>query len=167
MNPAAVKACAELFAACLAFHLALWRWPGARRIPVLFAVFFAPLLVLLATALKAPAGALGDILGIALGHLALSCAYIQSYPAMVPAAPTLRILLLVAAREPRGATADELLGGIGSRGLMGEAIEPLLAGGLLRRQEGSDRIEITRRGLALLWPFLLLRRIIGLPPGDG
>lgn len=161
MDPAAVKGALELFAACLAVHLALWRWRPARRIPVLFAVFFAPPLVLLACAPSAVA------LGVALGHFALACAYIQSYPAMVPAAPTLRILLLVAAREPEGATAEQLRGGFGAQGLVAEAVEPLLVGNLLRRQKGSDRLEITARGRALVWPFLLLRRIIGLPPGDG
>ncbi len=162
MNPGVVLAAFGLFLACLGVHVVAWRFFGVRRIPALFAIFFLPILPGLAAAFRWP-----ELLGVLLAHAALSCAYIQTYPTLTQLPPTLRLVLLIAAGGREGAAFEDLRARLGAQRLVREIFDPLVVGRLLTPREGSTRLEISARGKALIYPFVWLRALLGLPPGAG
>jgi hypothetical protein len=98
-------------------------------------------------------------------HLSLAAAYIMTYPALQANSPSLVMILHIEASMPEGLTSGELGGLFDAQGLVGDRIEDLKTSGLIK-VEGS-RCAITPKGRALLAPFIILRRLLGLPAGLG
>ncbi len=167
MKPVVLFLGFSLFFLCLALHVLVWRiWHPQRHAIALFTVFlgpcvpFAALFMLFCSSLH-----FVDLLAIVLLHLALSCAYIQVYPALQAFSPTLVILLLVRKSMPLGVTQEELMSRLDTKFLMGERLQDLIHARLVR--ESDQNIELTPRGLALIYFFILFRRAFGLSMGKG
>lgn len=149
----------QLFLLGLASHALLWRLaPSWRRIPVLLACFLAPGILLAFRRQGAPLAEAWLI------HLALSCAYIQTYPAIQALSPTLRLVLFLQDSGKSGLSFEEMLARLEPRTLGADRIEDLLQGGLIR-QGPAGELSPTPRAAWLLRPFVLLRRILGLAGG--
>jgi hypothetical protein len=161
-----------LFASCVGLHIALWRTLRPRRhVLALFSVFFGPWLALtLGLCLLCPAGCRCPLCAswaaASLLHLALSCAYIQTYPAVQARSPTLRMLLIVRDSMPEGAAPADILARLDQRAMLADRIQDLVEGGLLR-EPAPGKLELGPCGLALILPFSALRRALGLGRGKG
>ena len=146
-------------------HIVWWRVKRPRAdIGAIFGVFLvAPAL---AYASMAVAAALHLIpmtpaqLLLSLGlHAAVSCAYVQTYPAMQAQSPTLYILLAVG-RAPGGLDDAGVARSLDPAALVGERAEDLLRNGLVVRQGG--RIVASRAGHLMARSFAAYRRWLGL-----
>lgn len=98
-------------------------------------------------------------------HAALSCAYIQVYPASQADSPSFKILLLVRKSMPAGMTQREIRAIFNSKVLLEDRLQDLTHAGLIKEYESN--LELTQKGHALILPFMILRRLIGLPMGKG
>lgn len=161
------------FALCLAAHIVLWRIARPRSdLRALVAIFFvvpsaAALLVVTAGAI-APGAGLPDALHVAAGlllHWALSCAYVQSYPAAQAMAPSLEIAYAVRRSMPRGLSREELLARLNTGALVEERVEDLVADRLVRLER--DRYVLTPVSAVLVRFFLGLRALLGLRQPGG
>ncbi len=108
---------------------------------------------------------MSDIIAVSVLHLALSCAYIQIYPAAQAFSPTLVILLLAKKSMPLGITKKELELRLNARLLLGARITDLLEADLVR--EIDQKIELTPRGEAMIGFFIAFRRAFALDLGKG
>ncbi len=166
MSPQVLAAAFELFGAALVLHVLFWRLlgPPKRHVPALLAVFFGPALAY-ALVFFGRREAL-DVCSVLLLHAALSCAYMQTYPAAQALSPSLQIVLIVASSRS-GVAVEELNRRLAGRVILGERIDDLLAAGLLAPGRSAGTLAITRRGAMIVPPFLLLRKILGLELGRG
>ena len=159
-----------LFALAMVFHVVLWnvRKPKGHFLD-LIAVFFA--LPFIAVAVAAWVGLVGtgfgpvDWASVALLHTSLAGAYIMGYPAIQASTPTLAMLLVIGGKMPEGATYEEVRSSINVDGLMDPRLKDLEVSGFVVESSGS--YSITARGRAFLRPFLIYRRLLGLPTGKG
>jgi hypothetical protein len=146
-------------------HVVWWRLRRpAADMAAIFGVFF--LLPSIAYAALVIGGALGIaaissvqvILSFVL-HLALSCAYVQTYPAVQAQSPTLCILLAV--RAARDGLDEAGIGrALDMGGLVGERANDLLRNGLLVRE--GTRMLASREGHAMAIAFGAYRGWLGL-----
>lgn len=161
-----------LFLCCLCLHVALWRrFRPRRHLTALLAVFGGPwLAVSAALLLGCPAGCgcglCATWAAASLLHVALSCAYIQTYPAAQAQSPTLKMLLLVRSAIPEGSTDEQLLRGMDQRAMLHDRIRDLMEAGLLKEHPGG-RLSLAAHGVLMIAPFAALRRILGLERGKG
>lgn len=146
-------------------HVAWWRMRRpAADIAAIFRVFLV--VPTAAYAGLAIGGALG-ILPISPGeatlslvlHLALSSAYVQTYPAAQAQSPTLAILLAVGS-SPDGLSEAGIARALDGGGLVAERATDLLRNGLLVRQGARIRPSPTGHFMALA--FGAYRRWLGL-----
>lgn len=167
MSPSILIVVALLFLFSTALHVILWRWRRPQQqIGWFLIIFLTPLpLLALAGVRLLPYLSLQDFLFIALAHLALSCAYIQIYPACQALSPSLMVLLFVGNSMPDGMTEAEIQARFSKKILLGNRIQDLLVSGFIR--EGHGQFEITPRGLWIVLPGILLRKMLGLAPGKG
>lgn len=106
-----------------------------------------------------------DLLAIALLHIAISCAYIQVYPASQADSPSFKILLLIQKSIPNGITEREIQAVFLSQKLLDDRIQDLIDSGLI--QEKASTLELTSKGKTFLFPFVFLRKILGYAKGEG
>jgi hypothetical protein len=92
-------------------------------------------------------------------HTALSCAYVQTYPAVQAQSPTLTILLAVGSAS-EGLTGAGIVRSLDANGLVAERATDLLRNGLLVRQ--GSRIRPSRIGHLMALAFGAYRRWLGL-----
>jgi hypothetical protein len=152
-------------ALAMTVHVAWWRVRRpAADIAAIFAIFLvAPTVAYgvlavggwLALLPLSPAEAL---LSLVL-HTALSCAYVQTYPAVQAQSPTLAILLAVGSAAD-GLTDAGIVQALDANGLVAERATDLLRNGLLVR-EGS-RVRPSRIGHFMAVAFGAYRRWLGL-----
>lgn len=158
---------AVLFAACFLWHVLLWH----RNIPrnhglALTAIFLIPWLsfAVLAVCFSGSAAFRADIFSLAILHLSLSLAYIFTYPALEGVSPSLAILILIE-KSRTGLTEEEIARQFDEAVLWDKKLCDLLSSGLVART--GDRLAITAKGKFFTAPFILLRRLLGLPMGRG
>ena len=152
---------------CLGVHVTFWRLQHPKRHALtLISIFSVPLLGLLPfSRLLWPDLSWVDVAAVGLLHLATSCAYIQIYPASQADSPSLKILLLVEKSMPAGMTERQIQALFSSKQLLEERVQDLLDSGLVN--EHANNLELTTKGHMLILPFIVLRRLIGLPAGQG
>ena len=161
---------ALLFAVAIVFHVVLWnvRKPRGHFLALIVVFFVCPSLAAL---VAVAAGFVGagftsvDWASVALLHTALAGVYIMGYPAIQASTPTLAMLLAIGSKMPTGATYDEVKSSINVGGLMDPRLKDLEVSGFAVESEGL--YSITARGRAFLRPFLVYRKILGLPTGKG
>ncbi len=155
-----------LFLFCLLLHIAVWRIAHpSRHALVLLAVFFLPLPAFALLFMKVLLGAWPDLAAIAVLHIALSCAYIQIYPAAQAFSPTLVMLILAKRSMPHGLTRVELQSKLNDDFFLGARIKDLLDAGLVAEDQG--RLVLTRQGTRLIGFFIAFRASLGLEMGKG
>lgn len=156
-----------VFFCCLVAHILLWRIGHPRNHALaLLGVFLGLGGALLALLwLLCPVCSMLDLFALVLLHISLSCVYIQIYPASQADSPSLKILVLVGRSMPDGMTEAEIQKHFASEDLFTARLRDLLAVGQVR-QDG-DSLILTSKGLALVVPFLALRKTLGLPAGKG
>jgi hypothetical protein len=159
-----VVACASVALAMVA-HVAWWRWRRpAADIAAIFQVFLiVPTLAAAALALGAamrlvPLSPQEVLLSFAL-HAALSCAYVQTYPAVQAQSPTLAILLAVGA-APEGLDDAGIVQALDATALVGERASDLVRNGLLVCE--GTRIRPSWAGRIIAVAFGAYRRWLGL-----
>jgi hypothetical protein len=155
------------FLTCLAVHVLVWRLRRPRRQVLALAVVFwaAPVAAWSACGLLGMCAAPGwDAVASALLHFALTCAYIQTYPAISDLSPSLLIMPLVA--RPEGASFEQILGQLNRPMLLEERIHYLIRARLVR-PASDGRLELTVRSRALVALFVAMRRVLGMPAGQG
>ena len=157
-----------LFFFCLALHVILWRRrrPG-HHILSLLTIFLVPLAVFAILFLTGWFGSKPgiDLIAIGLLHLAMTAAYIQTYPAIYAISPSLRIALLVHGSMPAGMTQEEIFGRFDSKELLEDRIQDLVDARLVHQTDGNLRL--ARKGTIAIVPFVILRKILGLEVGRG
>lgn len=163
-----------LFLASICLHVIVWRLLRPKSyLKALSAVFFiVPASVFVIYVILFP-GALpalssfdtADLAALFLLYLLLAAAYILSYPSIQARSPSLLMLLVIEESMPRGRKFGELERLFSSRGLVGDRLDDLLQGGFIK--VSGQGCSITFRGRLLLGPFALLRRLLGLPAGEG
>lgn len=134
--------------------------------PALVSAFFFPWLAvtLLWFALAKDPSVFDRMALLALLHLSLSTAYVFTYPALEGLSPSLIILTLIE-KEASGMTEDQIACHFDVETLWGKKIEGLVGSGLVK--ETADRLRITGRGRIFIFPYIALRRFLGLPMGGG
>jgi hypothetical protein len=160
------------FAISLAIHVTIWRArrPRADMTAILRLLIGAPVLAFAAAASLLALGvvprwvAMDELAAIALLHLALSAAYVQTYPASQARSPSLLIALAVG-DAPDGLTREEIAARLPGGELVGTRIEDLSANALVRRK--GDLFVASPAGLALAGFFHGYRRLLGLGRGKG
>ncbi len=98
-------------------------------------------------------------------HIALSLAYIFSYPAAQARCPTFAILLVIKSAMPRGATRDEILSCFSQEEVMGPRVHDLVTETLVKNKQGW--LELSRKGRILIKGFKIFRKLSALPMGRG
>jgi hypothetical protein len=154
------------FAATLAAHIAVWQLVRPRREMLwLFVLFLLlPVIVAIVAVVSGRAG-LPEMLAVWLLHVALSMAYVQTYPAIREEIPSFRILLAISAAGERGLSRDEVLALFENSSLFADKMTDLDNDGLLRRVDG--RLRLTRAGRLIALVFHRYRRLLGLESGLG
>ena len=157
----------SFFLICLVIHILIWRIRHPQRHALaLSAIFLFPVLpMVLLIHLIGQELPLFDLVSIALLHVALSCAYIQIYPASQADSPSLRLLIHVQQSMPRGLSVEEIYPLFDPLHLFQARIQDLLSSGLVQKTNGL--LDLTPKGRALILPFVLFRQMLGLPPGRG
>lgn len=158
-----------LFSFSFSLHIMIWRWWRPRyRILILFFLFFIlPLVFLKADGIRGVPHPLeyASVFAIMLLHIALSCAYIQTYPAAEAVSPSLEILIQVHKAMPRGLSQEQILRQLNTHQLFDARIQDLVTAGLIKNSKSI--LEPTFLGYAIVLPFLLFRKILALPAGEG
>jgi len=151
---------------CFLVHITLWRWRRPRNHGLaLVAIFSIPLACTFACLLFLHVDIrLNDLFPILLLHLSLSSAYILTYPAIEGLSLSLVCLHALGA-ECAGLTANELLLRVDAASLRDTKIQDLLNSGLI--VGSAENLRVTTKGKYFVGPFVLLRRLLGLPPGQG
>ena len=166
-----------IFIVSMVVHIVYWRFFPTRKallVPLLVAFAVVPAVaVLLFYFIIAPAlgffaigggSATTTILSFCL-HLALSFAYIMTYPAIQARCPTLSMLLVIGREMPEGAKLEQLASTFDVEDFLDPRIRDLFDSELIEESDGAYRT--TRKGQNMLKPFLILRALLGLPTGKG
>ena len=134
---------------------------------VLFLIFFSVLVIFTAfvwsSRIPIP---LTNLAAIGLLYTALSCAYVQVYPASQADSPSFRILLLVEQAGKDGLAEDKIRTFLTTKTLLDDRINDLLLSKLIH-ESAEGALSLTQKGKILILPFLILRNLIGLPKGAG
>lgn len=145
---------ASSFGAILS-HFLLWHFsPPRRPLPLLVGILF-----LIPTPLLWWHGTPAALVL----HLLICANYLAIYPALQATSPTLKMLNIIGGRA-EGITEDALVAAVASQKMVTDRIEELRAAGLLTKPNGQA---LTRRGALLARAFVLFRRSLGLPLGEG
>jgi len=182
------------FSVCLLFHVILWQFRRPyHHALALFGIFFLGggfLLMVSAFLMRSLSGT--DWLAIGLMHVALSCGYIQLYPASQANSPSVTLLMAVRKSMPAGLTDEDIHalfetrsavhppsqktpegGGLPLRGCrplsswggLQDRVEELVVSGLV--QDEAGQLSLTHRGRAFISPFIYFRKMLGIPEGKG
>lgn len=154
------------FAATLAIHVVIWRLCKVRREMLwVFLLFLILPIVVIGFAVAFGYAGMLDALAVWLAHVALSAAYVQTYPAFREEIPSFRILLAISAAGERGMTQEEVLSLFEKSSLFADKMMDLNNDGLLREVDG--RLRLTRAGRLIALAFYRYRRLLGLESGLG
>lgn len=154
------------FAATLAVHVVIWRLCRVRREMLWVFVLFLLLPLAAALALALSGHVLAEyVLAGWLIHIALSAAYVLTYPAFREEIPSFRILRTLAQAGERGMTQEEVLSLLEKSSLFSDKMTDLTSDGLLREVSGHVRLTLAGRAIAVL--FRSYRRVLGLQSGLG
>jgi hypothetical protein len=163
------------FIASMALHVIVWRVLVPKtHVKYLLIIFFAvPLtahIVWFAAVNKfgastLPAISLIEIIAVYMFHITLAAAYIASYPAMHAQCPTLSMLLIIGRSMPEGARDNELNSTFEVAHLLEPRLLDLVNSGMVNKTD--DSYTIAGKGLLILSPLLMLRKLLGLPTGSG
>lgn len=165
MNPSILLIGIVTFLFCFFMHVIWWRCQRPKNdISVLFLIFFLiPLIFsVFAIILRMP---FFNIISIDLLHVALSSAYIMSYPAAQAGCPSLDILLIVSGSMPKGIEKEEIKILLGSDILLDISIQQMIEEGLVK--EADNKIIPTKFGNLAASFFILFRSFLGLKQGSG
>ena len=166
MSPEVIFLGAGTFLVCLAAHVILWRLRRPHRHALaLLAVFFMGGASLLSLERVIFHLGIENWIAVALLHFAMSCGYIQLYPASQAQSPSVTILLAVKKSMPRGMSEAEIVSLINPGKIFHDRIEDLTASGLVTGQNGT--LALTARGRAFIRPFMIYRALLGIPEGKG
>jgi hypothetical protein len=156
-----------LLLVCFSAHTVVWRWRRPQnQAAALCAIFLLPLVAIAPLFLFSKKSDLltQELFPILLLHFSLTSTYVLTYPALEGLSPSLACLLWIG-KEPAGLTAAELRSRFDEAVLGDTKIQDLLESGLVSRSDGN--LSLTARGKCFVWPFVLLRRLLGLPLGQG
>ena len=106
-----------------------------------------------------------DIVFTFLLHIALSSAYIMSYPLFQADCSSLKIILAISSYMPEGLTEEAINKLFSQDILLYDRMEDLVNDGLILSKNGSWVMSYKGRLLSLA--FFIYRRLLGLPPGEG
>jgi|SRR3990172_2514210 len=172
MNPRIFIFGTLLFILCLAAHILLWRIRIPKRDAlVLFFIFLAVpvfIFLFLAGPVKlhfSPPVSGAETVFIFLLHLSLSLVYVSSYPAAQAISPSLDILLGISAAREKRMTEEDILGRYNDAELVTARIDDLRTSVLVAHE--GDNFQLTRIGKAVIVFFIVYRKILGLPLGEG
>lgn len=148
-------------------HILIWRFGRPRNDAIVLAfVFLAPLFILPLLAGNIAQGLnAADFAAICLLQISLACAYIQIYPASQAQSPSLKIMMIVESGMPAGVTEEQIRKSFRQESLFDERLDDLLLSGLV--EEVNGRLQLTARGRQFITPFLMIRKAVGLPFGEG
>lgn len=161
-----------VFMVCLSIHVLVWR----TKRPVndslmLFVIFvFIPVIIsmlplVLSYGVRFINLSPAEIIMLLFFHLALSTAYIASYPAVQAVSPSLDILLITASSKTKKLTEKDILNNYNDAELVTARVDDLKTS-LLVSQRG-DCFELTHMGKIIIGIFILYRKMLGLPIGEG
>ena len=164
MSPVLLLYGLTVFVICLCIHLLLWRIrrPGNEVLVLLLIFFIMPLLVICFSRFLYGVEFLShpvNLATISLLHMALSSAYIATYPAAKATSPTLKILLIVASAMPTGLTRADIVNHVDVPELFSNYLKDLECS--LIAKEG-DGFVLTWKGRLTVSFFILFRRMLGL-----
>lgn len=168
-----------VFFICLCIHVAVWRTRFPKNRPAaLFLIFIllpgiaAAILsslnyLYVITSFDGQAAVIPyvELAGACLLHFSLSAAYIMSYPAVEAVSPSLMITLIIGGSNGSGVTKEELVSTFDGRFLLEPRIKDLIDADMVTEVRGLH--SLTRRGKRFVMPFIVLRRVLGLPVGGG
>jgi len=161
-----------LFSIILALHIIIWRIKiPANDAGVLILIFLVvpACAVLGAAGLKYLQGPVPfsyeDMTGVILLHTALSLVYVSTYPAVQAVSPSLDILLLIS-KSPHGKMPEEEIVEQyrGSR-IVTDRVGDLRIYNLISEKDGC--FELKPVALAIVLCFVIYRKLLGLPVGEG
>jgi hypothetical protein len=162
------------FGLALIAHIIIWRIrrPKPAWLPLIAILLVTPLVLVLARlALEDTAGwplpspTLSGWIAAYLLHCAMAGGYFFVYPTAEVGSPTFRMILLLSAAGAEGLSVRELEQALDNRDDLSPRIDDLIKMRFVA--ENNDHLELTSAGHTFLRPFLLFRRILGLPPGEG
>lgn len=160
-----------LFAGMLIAHVLIWRLFRPRSEIIALGVMFilAPGVFFLAGIAFVPgmaSVAVVELVAAVVLYYALASAYIQTYPGFNCEIPTFKILRVIAASIPRGASYEEIAGNFNAAELQGTRVELLSRDGLVKfAPDGRPELGLAGRVLADL--FIVFRKMYGLGTGKG
>ena len=154
-----------VFFSALIFHIAQWRLRRPKNdVLWLFLIFiFAPTAAAVVWALVSlgtGGPALGEIAAVLILHLALSSAYIQTYPCAQAVSPSLEMLIIVSLYGPKGISEEELSKYFDDAKLVGSRFEDLINTSLIQGKNGVYVLSPVARGIILF--FIMFRKLLGL-----
>ncbi len=160
-----------VFAFSLFLHVIVWRFFRPSRQLVWLITLFLILPAALFLAAASPAGKCSPIpastrlLFAYIWNLALSLAYILTYPPIQTGCPSLNIIAAVYSSGAEGMTEEEILKIFSQDSLFSQRLYDLVGDGLVSLN--SEDAGITRAGRGLAAFFSGYRRLLGLPKGEG
>lgn len=162
MNPKILLIGCGTFFACLLTHVLVWRLRRPRNdMAALFVIFiFVPLGLACLWGWFDSGFSAVEFAAAGLFHLAVSCAYIQSYPPAQAESPSLKMLILIAQHMPQGLTREEVLGHFDNIKLVGTRFQDLVNNNLICRVRGSFYLTPVAKSIILF--FVLYRKLLGL-----
>lgn len=161
------------FSVCMVIHVIIWRigtpWASSAVLLLIFWVIPAVMLLIIAFAAGGARDLVGltsvQVLEVLLLHFSLSCVYVAGYPAVRAVSPSLDILLMISASEEKRMRAEDMLQRYADKRLVTARIDDLLTYRLLEKRDGRYTLTLPARFIARI--FLLYRRFLGLPMGEG
>lgn len=169
MNPIILVWGFASFLVCLVFHILLWRTRRPKNdLLALFAIFIIVPFGCLAVIVLflGLSGILTDFLSMSeiaaatVLHIALSCAYIQSYPPAQAVSPSLEIMIIVENAMPNGLSREEISAFFDNKQLVLTRFQDLVHTNLVEKRDGDYCL--TPGGKKLIRFFVLYRKILGL-----
>lgn len=162
-----------LFFCCLIIHIIIWRIKVPLIssfvllviflvIPFIFSVFVIKDIWHIKDTLSLNTV---EVMGIMLLHFSLSSAYIAGYPAVRAVSPTLDIILMIESSKYKKMTEEELKRNFTDKRLVHARIDDLRTYHLI--SEKDDIFKLTFVSKIIVVVFILYRKILGLPMGEG
>lgn len=170
MDPKVILYGFIMFLTCLSLHVVSWRIripkSDALALCFLFIALPAAFFVFVFGSSWNPLNVSGiDAVAVLVFHFALSLVYISSYPAAQAISPSLEMLLVIASSPDRRLTAEGVLERFNDQGLLHARVDDLKGSVLVSQRNGC--LELTAAGKAVIVFFVLYRRLLGLPVGEG
>ncbi|OHD69338.1 MAG: hypothetical protein A2W19_05360 [Spirochaetes bacterium RBG_16_49_21] len=162
-----------IFSVILLIHIIYWRLSKPKKqIKALFLIFIIiPLFISIVAGLFIMINiimfvSLSELLLIIILYTALSCAYIQTYPAIQAWSPSLLLVNLIgSSKEP--IKLEKLRDVIDENKLIKDRVIDLETEGLIHISKQNKSIILALKGKILAAFFIIYRRFIGLKPGEG